>query len=65
MTTIGNRGSARLYEFPKRVPTTLDGHRSDAKPVVDANAPKLAETAFGSGWYHDEAVKESERTRKH
>jgi len=52
-----------------RVRSALGSLREDAKPGENAPAPNLeslrfANTAFGSAWYHEEAVQEAERADK-
>jgi Protein of unknown function (DUF2735) len=68
MTTGLNRGSAKIYQFPVRVRSGLGGHREEAKSGENAQAPnpasRFANAAFGSAWYHEEAVQEAERTGK-
>jgi hypothetical protein len=49
--------SAKIYQFPARGCFAAD--RDDARPDV---AQRYAKTAFGGGWYHDEAIQE-ERAR--
>jgi hypothetical protein len=65
MTTSLNRGSAKIYQFPARTRPALDGYREEARPGENAPAPNLASrfanAAFGSAWYHEEAVQEAER----
>jgi hypothetical protein len=57
-----DKTSARIYQFPP-------GGRSDRGRRPDAAWPaarfpaKAAESAAGSGWYHEEAIREDERAR--
>ena len=55
MTTSSVRGSAKIYEFPLR-------RRAQAK-AVEADVPLVAGD-FGSGWYHEAALREAEPARK-
>jgi hypothetical protein len=69
MTTSFHRGSAEICQFPARVRPAPGGHREEAKPGENPAAPNLASrrvanAAFGSAWYHEEAVQEAERTSK-
>jgi hypothetical protein len=64
MTTNIHRESAKIYQFPSRISTTVDGHRDEVKSATTLTSPRVAEAASGSGWYHDAAVKEAERARK-
>lgn len=58
MTT---NGSAEIYQFPARGRFAANLHREDAKPVAPSQVVKVVAS---SGWYHDEAIQEAERTRK-
>ena len=62
MTTNFHRGSANIYELPARgrFAEKLD----DSNPVSNPTSLRFAKTAFGSAWYHEEAVQEAERTGK-
>ena len=61
MDTNLNQGSATIYQFPVRFRATAGINREDGNAVVDLGAPRLAKAAFGNGWYHDDAVQESEQ----
>jgi hypothetical protein len=53
-------GSAQIISFPARICATVGNH-DQAIPTV--KLPSLAApAAFGSGWYHEEAIREAERT---
>jgi Protein of unknown function (DUF2735) len=59
MGTQGRRESAKIYQFPKKGrPQPSYGANADVwaqdLPVVD----------FGSGWYHEAAIREAEQPRK-
>jgi hypothetical protein len=62
MTTSIPRGSAQIYEFPPRGRFALSG-RDESQPSVHVEAQPLAGVASGSGWYHDAAIQEAERSR--
>jgi hypothetical protein len=69
MTTSLQRGSAKIYQFPARARPALGGYGGEAKSGENAPAPNLASlhfanAAFGSAWYHEEAVQEAERAGK-
>jgi hypothetical protein len=68
MTTSLNRESAKIYQFPARVRLALGSQRDEAKSGENAPAPNLASrfanAAFGSAWYHEEAVQESDGAGK-
>jgi hypothetical protein len=61
MTTNGERGSATIYQFPTRRTATGRFDGPNFAPAIPS--PNVAPTAFGSGWYHDEAIQE-EQARK-
>jgi hypothetical protein len=60
MTTSHVQASATIYEFPKR------GRFAVAAQCDENNlSPRVARVAYGSGWYHDEAIEDdAERTRR-
>ena len=60
MATSSHLGSAKIYQFPVKPRTAV-------KPPHAANPPLASQvpaTAFGSGWYHDEAIREAEGVRE-
>jgi hypothetical protein len=62
MTTSISRGSAQIYEFPPRGRFALN--RPDESQLRTNLEPQpLVKVASGSGWYHDAAIQEAERTR--
>jgi hypothetical protein len=63
MTSSVHRGPAKIYQFPLKARTPA-GHLDDGKRAADIASPPIADTEFGSGWYHDEAIEEAERSRK-
>ena len=56
--------SAKIYQFPARGRFAANHHREDAKPVVDLAPSQVVKVVASSGWYHDAAIQEAERTRK-
>jgi hypothetical protein len=65
MTTNVQSGSAKIYQFPARGRFIAGALREDSKSaLVPALSPRIARTASGSGWYHEEAILEAERTRE-
>jgi hypothetical protein len=65
MTTNVHSGSANIYQFPARGRFAAGTLREDPKPASNpALSPRVARAASGSGWYHDEAILEAERTRE-
>ena len=61
MTTKTQGGSATIYQFPARGRFAMSAR--DEKAVAAPAIQRAPNIAFGSGWYHDEAI-EAERTRK-
>lgn len=61
MTTNVHRESARIYTFPARGRFADTGQ--DRKGSED-NATRTAAAAPGSAWYHEEAIREMEPSRK-
>ena len=62
MTTSHDRVSATIYEFPVRGRFALAGQGNEKS---SANlSPRVVRVAYGSGWYHDEAIEDAEHTRR-
>jgi uncharacterized protein DUF2735 len=57
MTTSTERESATIYQFPLRGRYAASAKASEPA----ATAPRIV---FGTGWYHDEAIREAERVRR-
>jgi len=55
--------TAKIYHFPVKNSPTLRGLSPDARTPVDRGAGALPTVEFGSGWYHDAAVR-ADRVRK-
>jgi hypothetical protein len=65
MNTSLNHGSAKIYQFPAGGRAALGGRRHDeTAPTADQGLSRVSEAAFGGGWYHDAAIRESEPERK-
>jgi hypothetical protein len=61
MTTDISRGSARIYEFPRRGRFAV---RDESRERTNLEAQAATRAAVGSGWYHDAAIaEEAERPR--
>lgn len=62
MTDTTPRATATIYAFP---PPTRDRRlRYRSAPTTDSGVGEaLAQTVYGGAWYHDEAIREAERTR--
>jgi hypothetical protein len=55
MTANTDRASAQIIQFPARGRFAVAAPSDEAYAAM--NAPR-ARIAMGSGWYHDEAIKE-------
>jgi hypothetical protein len=55
-------GSAKIYTFPPRGRFAESAPRGDSK---GAQLPAGAKLAVGGAWYHDEAIREDEKTERH
>jgi hypothetical protein len=64
MTANFSEESAKIYQFPAGGRSALGGRRHEAKPEVEFIAPRVANVALGSAWYHEAAVQAADRTRK-
>ncbi len=64
MTMTDDRRSAEIYQFPPRGRFAAAGHRDELKSVTVLALSRLATTAIGGSWYHDEAIRDEARNRK-
>ncbi|MDH6269893.1 hypothetical protein M2360_005325 [Rhizobium sp. SG_E_25_P2] len=55
MTTGMIRESAKIYQFPKR---------NIRDPRLGAGLPKVVIMESGGSWYHEDAIREDDDTRK-
>jgi hypothetical protein len=62
LTTDLGRESATIYRFPPRGRYAA-GAANQATRFAERASPYMPSPALGSGWYHDEAIRE-ERDRK-
>ena len=60
MTTNQTRESATIYQFPVGGRAGLAGRRE----AVDRSAAPVSEIVFGGSWYHEEAIRDAELTRR-
>jgi hypothetical protein len=63
MTTNSDRASAKIYAFPARG-RFASGYREDKKPTVNFTSHPV-KAVVGEAWYHDEAIKDEQKPRKH
>jgi hypothetical protein len=64
MTMDMSRGSAQIFEFPRRGRFAVAGHLDDNNSAANFASPRVASTVCGSAWYHDEAIQALERPLK-
>ena len=58
MSAENERASAKIYQFPVR------GRFANANSTMQ-DEKELPTAPIGSAWYHDEAVKQEQKARKH
>jgi hypothetical protein len=63
MTTSAFSGSAKIYQFPTRG-RAISGNRREDTSAADLISLQVTKSVCGSGWYHEEAVQEADRSRK-
>jgi hypothetical protein len=63
-TSHEHRGSATIYEFPARGPFAMAARGAESNATVSRLPPRAARVAYGSSWYHEEAVQDAERGKK-
>jgi Protein of unknown function (DUF2735) len=64
MTTISDRQSATIYQFPAGGRAALGVRRDQVMVVDNVAVPRIARVASGGAWYHEEAVQKADRARK-
>ena len=64
MNTSPNRGSAEIIPFPSCARKNSGDLRDIAKPATTLASSLAAKVASGTGWYHDAAIQDAERSRK-
>jgi Protein of unknown function (DUF2735) len=65
MTESAYRQSAKIYRFPAGGRSALAGRRDEVKPAEPFAVPHVAKVVAGSAWYHEEAIQDARRGRKH
>jgi Protein of unknown function (DUF2735) len=58
MTTSTSGGSAQIYQFPPRGRFAVNAP-AELQSRIDLEAQALPKVAYGSGWYHDQAIQDS------
>lgn len=64
MTMNQDRRSAEIYQFPPRGRFAVAGQYDESESVSGLALSRLATTAIGGNWYHEEAIRDAERARK-
>ncbi len=64
MSTNFGRESAKIYPFPARGVASGDARRPKSKSVVETKSVQYPEVSFGGCWYHEAAIRETDRTPK-
>ena len=59
MTTNTDHASAQIIRFPAR--GRFAARQGEEQPAIIASASRVARVAMGGAWYHDEAIRGSER----
>ena len=57
------RGSAEIIPFPVRARPASGEPRELAKPMTKLPVPRTMRIASGSGWDHEAAIQDAERSR--
>jgi hypothetical protein len=57
------REPAKIYQFPVRGRFKGAARLDESVSAPKLASPRVPEVVFGSGWYHEEAIRE-ERARK-
>jgi hypothetical protein len=63
MTTSEFR-TATIYQFPKGGRAAHAERRDEARRAVEFAQARTAQVAVGDCWYHEQAIRESDRPRK-
>ena len=56
MDTNISHGSATIYQFP----TNGRAGSGSSHDMPEMRSPSIASTEFGSGWYHDAAIRDTD-----
>jgi hypothetical protein len=65
MTENSNRATAQIYQFPIGGRSGLAVRRDTSKPAAEHNMEATNKVAIGGNWYHEEAVREADRSLRH
>ena len=65
MTENFKRQSAKIYQLSDARVTRKGAAKQAVEMRSSVAAPEFVRSDFGNGWYHDAAIAEEERLRKH
>jgi hypothetical protein len=63
MTTSEFR-TATIYQFPKGGRAALANRGDEARHIAEFAQARTAKVAVGDCWYHEEAIRDTDRPRK-
>ncbi len=64
MPTNFDREPAQIISFPAKVRLPMNGARLSQELPLQPSAVRVARTEFGSGWYHEAAIRDADLARK-
>lgn len=64
MTTVANRETAKIYQFPAGGRAGLRTDRPVVKPIDEMQAAAATRAVVGGSWYHEEAIRETDPVGK-
>ena len=64
MTTNSQTSSAKIYMFPARGRFARDEQGEDLNRSGTLGTARNTKTVIGSAWYHEEAIRQEDPTRK-
>ena len=59
-----DHGSAKIFKFPARGRFAPQPYPDFSRMAADHAVPGVMKTSAATSWYHDEAVREADLTRK-
>lgn len=65
MNQNSHRQTAQIYQFPIGGRSGLAIRGEASKPVADPNLEPASKIVIGGSWYHEEAIREADLSRKH
>lgn len=64
MTSISNRETAKIYQFPAGGRAAMRAGRPIVNQIDEIQAAAATRVAIGGSWYHEEAIRETEPVGK-